>query len=614
MIFNKDKPFSISFLLPLFYASQLLAQNVIQPNVYHSNNQMYALLVSPLSPDGLDGAKYSLQKLGQTIWQKQLQATAMMADVSDAGDTITCAHSRGLEPPFDRNNRDDLGYMQLSLIDATGHLIWSQSVKRQHSMAFHEPPTPYCEQVLIQSHTKQAFFWYDQDQHTQLKVIDINTGKSVQGINLSLQQARDLTSVEDITFHDMGASDLLLVEISGWVYEDNETGNGSYGYLSDALYYLLDTKGQVYWQQHLMGSLDIRKTHSEEEQQPAYQQRDAYLKAHDLIRLNHEKKQFAITYYNDQQLHWYQINNHQVKRIKTESLVNISTPFEVKVNNLSSPKLLGNIDLLNHKTEEKLACNQVYTAIDVTADGVLLLYNEDNHSISRVDGSVVSTFITIPSDWIKDDYISHEKMFVGQHDYIYVNIGEANYAVYDTDGQYLETQVWQKGCGEFCFTDFVLQKSTGKLWSENGKHQVMLAHFAEEGYVPEVVVEKDANGRWFEYIYAMQSDPQGRLMMLGRTENAFNHLYVWDTIGDPVTTLDLGYGYVSAATLGNDLAFISKANSDEIALLSFTGGVIQRFKTDNQQPPYLLRVYKDKLYAVTNDAVLVYDVSTFNKY
>ncbi len=360
-----------------------------------------------------------------------------------------------------------------------------------------------------------------------------------------------------------------------------------------------------------MGSLDIRKTTPKKQQQKANQKRDAYLKANDLIQLNHAEQQFAITDYNAQQFQWYQVSkNHQVKPVKTKPLVNISTPFTQKVNKQASPKLLSIINLRGKESHQKQPSNQIYAAIDVTADGALLLYNEDNHTITQIKDSAVTTLITVPTAWIKDEYISHQLMFVGQHDQIYVNLGESNYAVYKADGQYIETQVWEQGCGEFCFTDFVMQKTTGKLWSENGKHRVMLAHHAEEENRSEVTVEKDAHGRWFEHIYEMQSDHQGRLMMLGRTEDVFNHLYVWDAKGVPVTTLDLGYGYASAATISDELAFISEANNDEIAVLNFSGEVVQRFKTSNNQHPYLLRAHQGKLYAVTQDAVLVYDIAT----
>lgn len=610
MIFNKDNYFLLTILLPFFFTSQLQAQDVIQPKVYHANDGAYALAVTPFSPDGLDGAQYALQKEGETLWQIQRSTTAVMADVAAKGETITCAHTRGLEPPFDRNNREDLGYMQLILMDEAGYLIWSQSIKRYPSMRIHGPPVPYCEQILLQSQTKLALFWYHQDQRSQLKAIDIKTANDVLGIDLSLEQARNLTSIKDIKFHDIGGSDLLLVEITGRVYEENEQGNGYYGYLSDALYYLVDSKGQIYWQQHLMGSLDIRKTTPKEQQQKAYQKRDAYLKANDLIQLNHTEQQFAITDYNAQQLQWYQVSkNHQAKPVKTEPLVNIGTPFTQKVNKQTSSKLLSSINLRSKESHQKQPCDQIYAAIDVTTDGALLLYNEDNHTITQIKDSAVTSLITVPKAWIKDEYISHQLMFVGQHDQIYVNLGEASYAVYAANGQYLETQVWEPGCGEFCFTDFVVQKNTGKHWSENGEHRVILAHHTEEGNRPEVTIEKDAHGRWFEYIYEMQSDHQGRLMMLGRTEDAFNHLYVWDAKGVPVTTLDLGYGYSSAAAISDELAFISEANNDEIAVLNFSGEVVRRFKTSNNQHPYLLRVHQGKLYAVTTDAVLTYDIS-----
>jgi hypothetical protein len=614
MIFVKDNYLLLTILLPFFFTSQIQAQDVVQPKVYHANNEVYTLAVSPLSPDGLNGAQYALQKEGETIWHKQLKSTAVMADVSADREIITCSYTRGLEPTFDRNHRKDLGYMQLSLMNEAGDLIWSQSIKRYPGMRIHGPPVPYCEQVLLQSQTKQALFWYHQDQRTRLKAIDVKTANDVQGIDLSLEQARNLTSIKDIKFHDIGGSDLLLVEITGRVYEDNDTGDGSYSYLSDALYYLLDTNGRVYWHQQLMGSLDIRKTRNKDMHQHAYRQRDAYLMANDLIQLNHEKQQFAITDYNAQQVNWFQLtSNHQVKSIKSEPLVNISTPFTQKVNKQTTPKLVSSIKLRGKESHQKQPCDQIYTAIDVTADGALLLYNEDNHTVTQMKDSAMTTLITVPIAWIKDEYISHLLMFVGQHDQIYVNLGESNYAVYAANGQYLETQVWEQGCGEFCFTDFVMQKPTGKLWSENRDHRVMLVHHTEEKNRPEVTIEKDAHGRWLEYMYEMQSDHQGRLMLLGRTEDAFNHLYVWDAKGAPVTTFDLGYGYSSAATISDELAFISEANNDEIAVLNFSGEVIQRFKTSNNQHPYLLRAHQGKLYAVTQDAVLVYNATTFNK-
>jgi hypothetical protein len=597
--------------MSLLFCTELLAADIIQPKVYPSNNQTYALTVSPLKPSGLNGADYLLEKAGAPVWQKQQQKTAFMADVADSGESIYCSYSKGLEPPFDRDNPRDFGYMELSLLDDSGRLIWLQSIKRKTAMGFHKLPVPFCEQLLIHPQTSRAFYWYHQDQRTQLTTIDIKTGKSVVGIDFSLEQAKDLTAVESIKFHDITGSDLFLAEITGQVYEENETDDGFYGYLSDALFYLVDSKGHIYWQKHLLGSLDIRNRTNKFEEQTAYQQRDAYLKVNDLIEVNHEKQQFAITDYNAQQQHWFQISHKQpIKAIKTTALNLPTTPFETSVDNHSTPTLLQRIALSGKEADQQKPCNGNFDAIDVNSKGNLLLYHEDERTITRIRDAVSQQLLSVPKQWFKDDFIPHQLMFVGNTDQIFVNLGKAHYAVYDTEGNYLETQEWQTGCGEFCLIDFLMQKTTGRLWMESSEHQVQLAHLTGADLVPEITIEKGGQGRWFEYIYQMQTDHQGRLMMLGRTEDSFNHLYVIDSQGQPITTLNLGYGYSKAATVSNELAFISQAKSDEIVAMNFSGEVINKFQTHNHQTPYLLKAHQGTLYAITTDAVLAYDITS----
>lgn len=174
------------FLLFLPILEVAYADTIIQPRAYQSNLQKYTLNVSPLSPDGLKGTDYSLYKEGKEIWHKQLESTALMAAVAPNGKSFYCAHSKGLEPPFDRHNRKDLGTMQLSLRDVTGELIWSQSFKRKPAMGFHRPPVPYCEQVLLLPYEEQALVWYFDEQKTQLKAIDTKSGAWINNIKLAV--------------------------------------------------------------------------------------------------------------------------------------------------------------------------------------------------------------------------------------------------------------------------------------------------------------------------------------------------------------------------------------------------------------------------------------------
>ncbi len=122
-----------------------------------------------------------------------------------------------------------------------------------------------------------------------------------------------------------------------------------------------------------------------------------------------------------------------------------------------------------------------------------------------------------------------------------------------------------------------------------------------------LITMKDSNGRWFEYIYAIQSDEQGRLLMIGRIEDAINQLYVIDANARPLVTLDLAHGYTAGATMIEEYFFLSEAGNDEIAMLNYSGKVLRRFKTNNKQHPYLPS--QQKLFAVTQDAVLVYDLA-----
>jgi len=131
-----------TFLL-LLSSNHLFAEKVIQPKQYISNNQEYTFTISPLSPDGLVGAEYSLSKGKAQVWSNQLSSTAVMADVSSDGQVIICTYSKGLEPSFNQQNLGDYGYMEVTLFDAGGNVRWSQSTKRRLSMGLHKPPSPY---------------------------------------------------------------------------------------------------------------------------------------------------------------------------------------------------------------------------------------------------------------------------------------------------------------------------------------------------------------------------------------------------------------------------------------------------------------------------------------
>ena len=609
----------ILYCFLFFFANQSYAQEIVQPQKYTSNNKQFSFTISPLSPDGLSGAHYSLTNNDQKLWSKHLKTSAVMADVSSEGQVITCAYSKGLDPAYNYTKQSSYGYMQLTLFEQNGDVMWSQSIKRKPSMRMHSPPSPYCEQVLIQAKTERAFMWLFQDQQTQLQVINTRTGALLDNIKLNTEHADKLTSIKDMKFHSIDDSDLLLLSVTGRIYEEDEDGNGNYGYEADALYYLLDTQGQIIWHKSLMGSLDIRKTTESEiaPLQRAYSEQDAYFVDSEAIQVRRLPKkfitEFAITDYNKQQLHWYQLTpKNKVKSIGTKPLVMDVSPFDVQVQNQSSPKLLQNTNLTAYLDVDKQRCSQNYEAIDLLSDGSLLLYEENNHKVTQFkDLQKPPTFFNVSKDLFKDDSIQETHMFVDHKDLIQINLGKTSFAQYSREGELLGEKAFKSSCdpSKYCRLNIVAQRNSNKLWLENSESGVMLIAPAEERFTQQAITQKDSTGQWYEYIYSIQNDDQGRLLMAGRYDDVISQLYVLDAKAQPITTLFAGSYYLNGITMAGEYIFISEADNDEIAVLNFSGDVVRRFQTSNNQTPYLLKASRNELYAITPDAVLVYDIS-----
>jgi len=518
-----------------------------------------------------------------------------MADVSSQGEVITCSYDKGLEPGWQIPPSKDDGYLELKLFDTNGQLKWSQALKRRFSMQMHAYPEPECLQVFIQNHKRHAYFYLSMEQSETLLSLDMEQPGTLAASPIDLGIADEKTSVRNIHFHSIQHSNLILAEIIGRVYEDNADGEGSYGYLADALFYLFDNSGQIVWQKQLLGSLDIRYAQGE------LNEKKVYLKKHNLLTLDQDNQQFSIIDFKNKKQHNYQISvQNSVGFIDTEPFHFQTFSFTKATEETELPRLTQTIPL--HQSSKDNPCEHRYSSIDTLSDGTLLLFNQDNFSLSILPSlTEPANIIQLDKSLKLDDYISGEAMFVGQNNQLHINLDQANFALFNKNGDLQTTTDLDKTCQEYCNNDYVAQKNSPLYWKETYKQGFSLIDTDNQIIK---TANRDSNGQWIDYIYTMKSDAQGRLLALGRTQDTFNKLYLFDANGQALTTIDLGYSYSEDATIMNDRIYLSQQRSNEILQFNLAGELTGIIPTPNQA--YQLHATKKYLFAVTDQAILVY--------
>lgn len=393
---------ALYFLLIIAFSSELTAAT-INPQTYHSENNGFTLFVDPSSRDGVGSAEYTFKKDNRVLWSKTLDQTLVDVKISSAGHIFGYSYSLGLDADYRLVRKGLDNNLSLWMINEAGEVV----VKEDHQRGLEAQPPgqhdkPVAYGIVLKESIDTVSFRLSPNQEYGSKLehwhqFSAFTGKHNPDLLIDFSAQPNFNGAWIEHLLPLPSTDLYLLEMRQRVYEDSAASSRrATGYLSDSLFYLMSSEGEVMWSDVNLG--DLRFEYASK----AGQQWDRYLDHHALIAYHPSEHQFSIQHLKDKEIIYFEINAELQVTEKNRKPLELFGIIDTKTNaDQKPPKYLYSFELVKPSNKPNMpakisafAINEKYQIGTLAYDsGNLYFYliNADNSVLKKI---IIETKLT----------------------------------------------------------------------------------------------------------------------------------------------------------------------------------------------------------------------------
>lgn len=352
------------FLLAIIL-SPVASVEIINSQIYTSTNNQYSLVVNPSSRDGIGSAEYTFSENNTILWSKTLEQTFLDVNISSKGHIFGFSYSLGLNPDFRLKKKSSHHNLTLWMINNQGEVVFKQDYERGlEAQPAGQNDRPICYGIIMNEHTDTVAFRLTNNRDNWDKLehwhqFSASTGEQKPDLWLDFRQQVHYEGARIEHILTIPGTDYFLIEMRQSVNEESKASSHVvYGYLSDSLFYLMNSTGEVVWWDVNLGDLRF-----EYDSKTGRQWRQ-FLDHHALINYDKASHQFSIQHLKNQEEIFYAINdNHQIIEKGRKPLAAFSQNKKQITVEQEPPELLYTIEL--EKPTQKVKLPARFTAFAI---------------------------------------------------------------------------------------------------------------------------------------------------------------------------------------------------------------------------------------------------------